>query len=67
MSDLLPPKDSNNSSKERHFRTALKPSDYILLEQEASERGLTPYKLTAKVMALYVKGDLVPKPQETEQ
>jgi len=38
-----------------------------LLEQEASERGLTPYKLTAQVMALYVQGDLVPKPQETDQ
>jgi len=67
MSELLPPRDTSNSSKERHYRTALKPAHYILLEQEASERGLTPYKLTAQVMALYVQGDLVPKPQETDQ
>lgn len=59
--ESLPPRSAENVGKERQYRTSLKPAEYLLLEQEALERGLTPYKLTQHVMSLYVNGQLTEK------
>jgi len=66
MSNQLPSRTTENTAKERGYRTSLPPLDYLKLEKEALERGLTPYKLTAIIMTMYVNNKLVPEPEQKE-
>ena len=52
------PERSNQPKKERAYRTSLPALEFLKLEKEALERGITPYKLTALIMAKYVNGQL---------
>lgn len=62
----LPSRNQENTAKERVFRTSLQPIDYLKLEKEALERGLTPYKMTSIVMTMYVNAQLQEVPKEQE-
>ncbi|WAR44575.1 hypothetical protein [Methylomonas rapida] len=57
----LPPRMENKAalSKERNFRTALSAANYMLLEKEATQRGIKPFTLTKSVMTLYIHRQLI--------
>jgi len=56
----LPPKGGQAAyDHERQFKTALKASDYLLLETESLERGMKPYSLAKSILTLYLAKKLV--------
>lgn len=59
--NYLPPIGDMNEllRKDRAFQTALSARNYLLLEKEATQRGIKPYKLTQSVMTLYLHKQLV--------
>jgi len=42
----------------RKFHGELSPEIYLKLEQDAFQRGVSPYKLCSQVMALFLSGKL---------
>lgn len=61
MSDLPAKRDL---PRVRKFHGELSPAQYLQLEQDAFQRGVSPYKLTSQVIALYLSGRLVPVSSE---
>jgi len=68
-STILPERGSSPqfNKKERLFRTALDQEDYLKLEIEAMERGMRPYGMTKAVMTLYLRKQLVPMKELSEE
>lgn len=57
---FLPAKQSDNANKERVFRTSITAGEFSKLEIEASERGITPFRLAGLVVSAYIQGKLKP-------
>jgi|GEM_PF-616961 len=66
---ILPERGSlpEHNKKERLFRTALDQDDYLKLEIEAMDRGMRPYGLTKTIMTLYVRKQLVPMKELSDE
>lgn len=55
----LPPITAVKPGTERQYRTALSPAYYLRCEEEALQRGLTPYRFTQIIMTMYLDGRLI--------
>ncbi len=66
---ILPDRGSSESKDgpERLYRTALAQRDYINLELEAMDRGMRPYGLTKSIMTLYLRKQLIPMKELSEE
>ncbi len=60
----LPPRVQSAKDQDRQYRTALQGQYYLDLEREATERGITPYRLTQIIMTKYLKGELLIKDEK---
>lgn len=59
MSSSSLPAKSPTNKVDRGYRTSLPALEFLKLEKESLERGITPFKLTAIIMKMYINGELV--------
>lgn len=66
---ILPDRGSSEAkdAPERIYRTALAQKDYINLELEAMDRGMKPFGLAKAVMTLYLRKQLFPMKELSEE